>query len=425
MSFVDKVEVQLKAGKGGDGRLSFRQEKFVDRGGPDGGDGGNGGDIIAVASRNQNTLANFRYQKELRAAAGEPGSKQRKHGKSAPHLLVPLPVGTLITTPDGTVLADLVEDGQQAVIAKGGKGGFGNAHFISSTRQAPRIVEKGEAGEELAVTFELKMIADVGLVGLPNAGKSTLLSVISNARPEIANYPFTTLTPHLGVVDVGEHTTLLVADIPGLIAGAAEGKGLGDEFLRHVERTGVLLHLIDVYEADVVNAYTTIQAELAAYVVDLSSRPQIVVLTKTEGLDKELVADVVKRLRKVVPKSTQIMAISAQAGSGVRPLLRAAAQLVTAQREALAANEEADEGLPVISLPETTEGWQVTKAESGYLVTGAKIERFAARTDFSSEAGVQRLRDIMKRMGVLHELSRQGAVTGSRVAVGRHGSFSL
>lgn len=425
MSFVDIVEVKLKAGKGGDGRVSFRQEKFVDRGGPDGGDGGDGGDIVALASRNQNTLANFRYQKELKAEDGQAGSKQRKHGKSAPDLMVPLPVGTLITASDGTVIVDLVEDGQTAVIAKGGKGGFGNAHFISSTRQAPRIAEKGEEGEELIATLELKMIADVGLVGLPNAGKSTLLSVISNARPEIANYPFTTLTPHLGVVDVGDDTTLLVADIPGLIAGAAEGKGLGDEFLRHVERTGVLLHLIDVYEADIIQAYKTIQAELSAYTIDLSSRPQIVVLTKTEGLDKELLNDVTKLLRSVVPRSTKIMAISSQAGIGIRPLLHAAARLVAEQRTMRAKQAASGNELPVLTLPTELKSWQVSKTNNGYLVSGAKIERFAARTDFSNEAGITRLRDIMKRMGILHELARQGAAPGNTVAVGKYGQFTL
>lgn len=277
--FVDKASVKVKAGDGGDGKLSFRHEKFIDKGGPDGGDGGHGADVVLLASRNQNTLANFRYQKELNAEPGQPGGKSRKHGKNGQALVVAVPVGTVAFDAQGVVIADLFEDGAKAVIAHGGKGGFGNAHFTSSTRQAPRVAEKGEPGEELTVTLELKMIADVGLVGLPNAGKSTLLSVISNARPEIANYPFTTLTPNLGVVDVDKKSSLLFADIPGLIEGAAEGKGLGDEFLRHVERTAVLVHLVDAYNEDVAQAYQTIQDELKAYKVDLSTRPQVVALT--------------------------------------------------------------------------------------------------------------------------------------------------
>jgi GTP-binding protein len=208
--FVDRVEVNIKAGDGGNGALSFRHEKFIDKGGPDGGDGGDGGDVILLASRNQNTLANFRFKKLLKAQDGQTGMERKKHGKSAEDLEVPLPVGTMVIDKDGAVLADLTHDGQQAVIAQGGKGGFGNAHFTSSTRQAPRVAEKGEPGDEMQVVFELKMIADVGIVGLPNAGKSTLLSVISNAKPEIANYPFTTLHPNLGVVDIDKKHSLTI-----------------------------------------------------------------------------------------------------------------------------------------------------------------------------------------------------------------------
>ncbi|HQU09741.1 MAG TPA: GTPase ObgE, partial [Opitutales bacterium] len=234
--FVDKAIVSVKAGDGGDGHLSFRREKFVERGGPDGGDGGDGGDVVFVASANKNTLADFRYKKELKAQDGAPGGKSRRHGKSGADLVVQVPEGTIVLSDKEEVLADLADDGASAVIAHGGLGGFGNAHFVSSTRQAPKVAEKGEPGEELNVRLELKMIADVGLVGLPNAGKSTLLSVVSQARPEIADYPFTTLTPNLGVVDIDKTKSLLFADIPGLIEGAAKGKGLGDEFLRHVER---------------------------------------------------------------------------------------------------------------------------------------------------------------------------------------------
>src|SRR3990167_4677379 len=269
MSFVDRVSVTFKAGDGGNGIVSFRREKFRAKGGPDGGDGGDGGDLVLTASRNQNTLANFSYQKLVKAAHGQNGGRSKRHGKSAPNLEVPVPVGTTVIEND-KLLADLTDDGQRVIIAKGGKGGFGNAHFKSSTRQAPRVAEKGEKGQQLEATLELKMIADVGIVGLPNAGKSTLLSVISNARPAIADYPFTTLSPNLGVADIDESNAILLADIPGLIEGASQGKGLGDEFLRHVERTGLLLHLIDVYNEDVAKAYKVIMQELRDYKIDLS-----------------------------------------------------------------------------------------------------------------------------------------------------------
>ncbi len=423
--FIDKATVVVQAGNGGNGVVSFRHEKYIDKGGPDGGDGGKGGDVIFAASRNENTLADFRYIRELIADDGRPGGKRRKHGRSAKNLLVPVPVGTMVVGEDGTVKADLSEDGQQAIIAKAGKGGFGNAHFLSSRRQAPRIAEKGERGERFTLSLELKMIADVGLIGMPNAGKSTLLSVISNARPEIADYPFTTIVPNLGVVDVDGNSSLLFADIPGLIEGAAEGKGLGDDFLRHVERTAILVHLIDVYNEDVTSAYTTIMAELKAYKIDLSTKPQIVVLTKIEGLDPEILDDQMKRLKQVVPKGTVVTAISAATREGVPELLRALRKLVDAARTAQAeAEAEYEAGLPVLSLEgEDENAWSVTRLDEYYLVEGAKIERFASRTHFESEEGVQRLRDIMRKMGITHELVRQHIVAGDRVVVGTAGEF--
>lgn len=414
--FIDKAAVLVKAGDGGNGIISFRHEKYIDKGGPDGGDGGQGGDVIFVASRNENTLANFRFQKELKADDGEPGGKRRKHGRSAKDLLVKVPVGTVVISEDGAILADLAVDGQQEVVAKGGKGGFGNAHFVSSRRQAPRIAEKGEKGVALQAQLELKMIADVGLVGLPNAGKSTLLSVISNARPEIANYPFTTIVPNLGVVDIDGAVSVLFADIPGLIEGAAEGKGLGDDFLRHVERTAVLVHLIDAYQDDIAEAYHTIQSELAAYKVDLSSRPQIVVLTKIEGLDDEIIKDRLHALQSVVPKGTQVTAISAQSKQGVQDLLRSVRAIVEAERAKRAAAAEEDQGLPVFSLGQDDDAWKVQREDEGvFVVTGVKIERFAARTHFESEEGVQRLRDIMRKTGIMHELVRKGIQPGDTI----------
>lgn len=422
--FVDKATVTVKAGDGGNGALSFRHEKYIDKGGPDGGDGGNGANVVFVASRNENTLVNFRYQKELQADFGSPGGKRRKHGKSAADLLVKVPVGTVISDKGGTILADLSHDGQRAIIAKGGKGGFGNAHFVSSRRQAPRIAEKGEQGETVEALLELKMIADVGLVGLPNAGKSTLLSIISNARPEIANYPFTTLTPNLGVVDIDGESSVLFADIPGLIEGAAEGKGLGDEFLRHVERTAVLVHLIDAYQEDVVEAYQTIQKELAAYKVDLTDRPQIVVLTKIEGLDEEIIKDQLTKLKAVVPKNTTLTAISAQSKQGLPALLRTIRTAVETARAAQAQTDERmSEEVPVLTLENEDDAWSVAKEANAFVVTGHKIERFAARTHFESEEGVQRLRDIMRKMGIMHELVRQGVNPGDSVRIGQAGTL--
>ena len=422
--FIDKATIVVKAGDGGDGIVSFRQEKFIDKGGPDGGDGGDGGSVIFTASRNQNTLANFRFQRELMAEPGRPGGKTRKHGRNGPDLIVQVPVGTTVLDQKGQIVADLTEDGMRAVIAKGGKGGFGNAHFISSVRQAPRIAEKGEAGEHHTLQLELKMIADIGLVGLPNAGKSTLLSVISNARPEIADYPFTTLTPNLGVVDVDGQSSLLFADIPGLIEGAASGKGLGDDFLRHVERTAVLVHLIDAYQEDVAKAYRIIQEELRAYKVDLSARPQVVALTKVEGLDKEIIADQLASLRAVVPKDTVLTSISAPTKQGIPELLRTLRKIVDTERRKQAEVTTAEtSSIPVLTLSDSDKAWQVTKTDDAFVVTGQKIERFAGRTDFDNEAGMERLRDIMRRTGIIHELVRQGVASGDTVRIGVKGSF--
>ena len=283
--FVDKVKVSVQAGNGGNGIVSFRHEIYVDKGGPDGGDGGDGGDVIVEASNNQNTLAAYRYKKLIKAKDGQSGSKARKHGRSAEDLIVPVPVGTMILDQEGSMVADLTVDKQTFVLAKGGKGGFGNAHFTSSTRQAPRIAEKGERGIKGEFIFELKVLADVGLIGLPNAGKSSLLASISNARPEIADYPFTTLIPHLGVVDVAGQS-ILFADIPGLIEGASLGKGLGDEFLRHVSRCSVLVHLIDVNSNDIAKDYKSIRQELADYSKEIAKKPEVVALTKIETLTK-------------------------------------------------------------------------------------------------------------------------------------------
>lgn len=416
--FVDKVAISAKAGKGGDGIVSFRHEKFIDKGGPDGGDGGKGGDIIFLATYDQNTLAQFRFNKLVQAEPGTNGSKRNKRGKSGKDLIVKVPVGTVVFNEQGVQVADLNTNNQEQVIAKGGKGGFGNAHFVSSRRQAPKIAELGEIGEEFDLTLELKMIADVGIVGLPNAGKSTLLSVVSSAKPEIANYPFTTLKPNLGVVDIDKSTSLVFADIPGLIEGASQGKGLGDDFLRHIERTNIILHLIDAYSNDVAKDFKTINSELKAYKADLSKKPQIIALTKIEGLDEEIVNYQIDLLKKSVNKNSKIIAISAQAGIGVKELLYLVKSEADKANKQLAKKHKAT-SRPVITHISTEDEWYVQKLDKGYLVTGNKIERFAQRVDANSDEGAKRLKDIMRKMGIEKQLRSMGANPGDHITIGQ------
>lgn len=420
--FVDVAKVFIQAGKGGDGVVSFRHEIYVDKGGPDGGDGGKGGDVIFEATENLNTLVDFRFKPELKAENGQNGSKAKRRGKSGEDKIVKVPMGTLIKR-DGVVIADLTKHGERVVIAKGGDGGFGNAHFKSSVRQTPKIAERGEPGEVFEAELELKLLADVGLLGFPNAGKSTFLSVVTNARPEIANYAFTTLTPNLGVADFDD-TSLLIADIPGLIEGASEGKGLGDTFLRHVERTAVLLHLIDAYTDDIATAYTTIRNELAQYSEELSQRPEVIALTKTEGLDDDIIQMQIDELRKAAGSEVEIVAISSLAHQNlteVLRLLRTHVDTVRAQEAELAEDDEGEE-LPVIALSDEQQStrWEVVylEDEDVYLVRGDKIEKFARRTNFDGFENVNRLRDIMKKMGIMHELQRRGATGESIVRIG-------
>ncbi|MDX2776702.1 GTPase ObgE [Streptomyces caniscabiei] len=419
--FVDTAKVFISAGNGGNGAVSFRHEIYVDKGGPDGGDGGRGGDVIFEATENLNTLIDFRYKPELKAQAGQHGAKRNRRGKSGEDLIVKVPMGTVVRR-DGEIIADLTENEQRVVIAKGGDGGFGNAHFKSSVRQTPRMAELGEQGETFEAELELKLLADVGLVGFPNAGKSTFLSVVSNARPEIANYAFTTLTPNLGVADIDD-ASLLIADIPGLIEGASEGKGLGDAFLRHVERTAVLLHLIDIYSDDVAKSYQTIRSELKNYSSELATRPEVIALTKTEGLDKEIIEMQVSELRKVVGTGVSIHVVSSSAHKGITEVLRDLRTKVDAVRaEQKELSEEYADDVPVIRLSgqQEAEAWFVEKDEETghFIVSGDKIEKFARRTNFDNYEGVNRLRDIMKKLGITHELTRAGAVGDSIIEIG-------
>lgn len=420
--FVDTAKVFVQAGRGGDGAVSFRHEIYVDKGGPDGGDGGKGGDVIFVASENVNTLLDFRYKPELKGEPGQAGAKRDRHGKSGAAKYVKVPLGTIVKR-DGQVIADFTENGQELVIAKGGDGGFGNAHFKSSVRQTPRIAEKGELGDTFEAELELKLLADVGLVGFPNAGKSTFLSVVTNAKPEIADYAFTTLAPNLGVADIDDGS-LLIADIPGLIEGASEGKGLGDAFLRHVERTAVILHLIDVYDDDVAKAYKTIRKELEAYSSSLINRPEVIALTKTEGLDEEIIQMQMKELKKVAGDSP-VFAISSPAHTGLKEVLRELRRKVDEVRAAeLEESKDENEGMAVISLNQEQEAlaWKIKKHETEqgivFEVRGHKIEKFARRTNFDSHEGLNRLRDIMKKMGITHALTRAGAEGTTIIRIG-------
>lgn len=412
--FSDKVEIEVKAGKGGDGRLGFRHEKYRAMGGPDGGDGGRGGSVIFEVDHNLNTLSRFKAKPQITADDGQAGGSNRKRGKSGLDKVVAVPPGTMIMEGE-EVLADLTANSQSAVIAKGGRGGFGNAHFTASTRQAPRIAEKGEPGEARTLKLELKLVADVGLVGLPNAGKSTLLSVISNAKPEIGDYPFTTLIPNLGVVDF-EDDTYLAADIPGLIEGASRGKGLGDEFLRHIERTAVLIHLIDIHSQDIAADYQTVQTELRDYQTDLSSKPQLIALTKVEGMPRAEVDKISKSLAKLT--KTPIFEVSAAAHQGLDDLLRAAGGMVNTARNQRAIVEAAADEY-VIDESTLTEPDAIVQLGPGkFKATGDRLEGFARRTDWDNPEAVQRLRDILHKTGLASQLRRLGAEPGDIIEVG-------
>ena len=348
--FVDTAKVFIKAGKGGNGAISFRHEIYIPKGGPDGGDGGKGGDVVFVASKDCDTLIDFRFQPKLIAEDGKAGSGQKSSGKSGKDLIVEVPIGTVVKR-DGEIVADLTHDEERAIVAHGGDGGYGNWHFRSSTRQTPRIAELGNPGESYDAELELKLLADVGLVGFPNAGKSTFLSVVSNATPEIADYPFTTITPNLGVAKVDDRS-ILIADIPGLIEGASEGKGLGDRFLRHVERTKVLLHLIDVYNDDAGKAYADIRQELANYSDELANRPELVVLTKVEGVDEDIVKMQMAAILEKNPDA-KVMAMSASAHQGTQEVLRELRLMIEATQateETEESEASSEEDIPVITL---------------------------------------------------------------------------
>ncbi len=340
MKFLDQAKIYIRSGDGGAGSVSFHREKFIEFGGPDGGDGGRGGSVIVEAVQNLNTLIDYRYQQHFKAAKGGHGMGKNRSGAASPDLVLRVPVGTQIIDEDKeTVIADLTGPGQRVLLAKGGDGGHGNAHFKTSTNQAPRRADPGWPGQERWVWLRLKLIADAGLIGLPNAGKSTLLAAVSRAKPKIAEYPFTTLHPQLGVVRSDE-AEFVLADIPGLIEGAHEGAGLGDRFLGHVERCGVLIHLVDGTSETVARDWRTVRAELAAYSPMLAAKPELTVLNKCDALVETEIASRARKLKRAIGKDGKLFRVSGVSGKGVPELMRAAFAAIRAHREAEARKAE-------------------------------------------------------------------------------------
>lgn len=418
--FCDSAKVFIKSGKGGDGHVSFRRELYVPAGGPDGGDGGRGGDIIFEVEDGLNTLTDFRHVRKYVATSGQEGGKRRCHGADGEDLVIKVPEGTVIKDFEtGKVIADMSGENRREVILKGGKGGLGNMHYATSTMQAPKYAQPGQPAQELWVQLELKVIADVGLVGFPNVGKSTLLSRVSNARPKIANYHFTTLNPHLGVVDLGDGAGFVMADIPGLIEGASEGVGLGHDFLRHIERTRVLIHVVDAASTEGRNPIDDIQAinrELEAYNPQLSQKPQVIAANKTDAIyvDEETPDPVEALKAKFEPKGIKVFPISAVSGQGVKELLYYVNELLkTVESTPVIFEREFD--LSAINaasnLPYTVE-----KDEDGiYVVEGPRIEKMLGYTNLESEKGFDFFQKFLKENGILEQMEKAGIQEGDTV----------
>lgn len=411
--FFDEAKIFVHAGDGGNGCMSFRREKFVPYGGPDGGHGGNGGNVTLVVDQHVNTLLSLRKHPHYKAHKGTHGEGKNKHGKNGEDSIVLIPRGTLVRDADtGEIIADLVRPDDQLVVARGGRGGRGNSAFVSSTNQAPRFAEKGEPGEERTLVLELKLIADIGIIGLPNAGKSTFLASITAARPKIADYPFTTIVPNLGVAIIDDREVVL-ADIPGLIEGAHEGAGLGDKFLRHIERTRVLIHLLDGSVDDPMAAFTTINRELSEYSEQLATKPQVVALNKIDLPDAQ--AKWQKIQRALAKKKIDAFAISAATGQGVRDLLRAAVNRLS---ELPVESTIVEEELPVIRPAENENAFEVSREGHAYRLRGKKVERVIAMTNFEQDEAIQRLHRIFQAMGVTSALQRAGVHEGDKVRIG-------
>ena len=417
--FSDKVKIIVSSGKGGDGHVSFRREKYVPTGGPDGGDGGNGGSVILEVDRGLNTLSDYRHNRRYAAENGEDGKKKRQHGRNGADLVLKVPEGTVVREySSGSVIVDMSGDMKRFVLLKGGHGGNGNMHYATSTMQAPKYAQPGQPSRSLELQLELKMIADVGLVGYPNVGKSTLLSMSSNARPKIADYHFTTRIPSLGVVDLGDGAGFIMADIPGLIDGAAEGAGLGLEFLAHIERTRLLIHVVDAAGSegrDPVGDIAAINRELANYRVDLSDRPQIIAANKTDLiLTEEGEEDPVERLKKAYP-DTEVLPICAATGEGVRELLsRAYRKLGTLPKERIVYAQEFDpEAVGELPKEPFTVTYDVKMKE--YSVEGPRVEKMLGYTNLETEKGFAFFQNFIREEGIVDELRRMGVKEGDTV----------
>ncbi len=409
---IDEIEIQVRSGKGGNGMVHFHREKYVTRGGPDGGDGGHGGSVYLVVQATKNTLADFRHQSRFSAEDGVGGGASNRSGKSGQDLRIQVPPGTLVyDVTTAQLLGDLTEPNQELLICKGGRGGRGNQHFATSSRQAPRIAEKGEPAEEKTIRLELKLIADIGIVGVPNAGKSSLLAALTNARPKIADYPFTTLEPNLGVVEVDDDIRLVLADIPGLIEGAHTGTGLGDSFLKHIQRTRVLIHVLDGLSADPIADFSQINAEMALFDENLAEKPQLVVLNK---MDMPEVAEKKPAIEKEIhKKGYPFLCISTFTRSGLMDVVRRAAQML---QEAPVV--EVTSEVPVYRSGADPREFSVEKTADGWVITGAAIARAAEMTYWEHEDSLRRFQRLLESLGVEDALRKAGARNGDSVWIG-------
>ena len=414
--FTDRVKIFVKAGDGGGGALSFRREKYVPRGGPDGGNGGRGGNVVLEVSRQLNSLQDYRFRHHFAAVRGGRGGGSRRHGKDAADIVLQVPPGTLVKDEEGKTLADLVADRQRLVVALAGRGGRGNASFKTSTRQTPRFAELGEPGESRWLWLELKLIADAGLVGLPNAGKSTLLSAASAARPKIADYPFTTLDPVLGVVELADDASFVMADLPGLIEGAHAGAGLGLQFLRHVERTRAMVHVIDAAAGDrerLWNDYQQVRTELKKYNPALARRPQLIALNKMDVVSEP--SEVLAFRQRLVKLRRRSFPISAVTGEGVQELLWATYRTLERRRD-----KAAPEPLPALKVyrgPSTAEPFSIEAVDGGFRVSGNQLERLLAMTDMTNPEGLAHFQRMLDRWGLNDALARHGARGGETVRI--------